>query len=171
MSPDVFANNRLSSALDTGRSVKELLARFVLSLLIHGSELRTISPELKHIGTFGLTSHIEHAYDFPIGRSYITWVLMCFHSLDAGFKSSTYLTETLLDPELGHAYESNKTAFNKALNVEEDNWSWLERPENRLRLTRFGASMNGLKNSTPAVAILEGSVTQWFIHCTPLSHL
>ena len=29
VSPDVFANNRLSSALDTGKSVEELLARFV----------------------------------------------------------------------------------------------------------------------------------------------
>ena len=64
MSPDVFANNRLSSALDTGKSVKELLARFVLSLLIHDSELRAISPESKHIGTFGLTSYIEHVYEY-----------------------------------------------------------------------------------------------------------
>ena len=29
VSPDVFANNRLSSTLDTGKSVEELLARFV----------------------------------------------------------------------------------------------------------------------------------------------
>ena len=76
-----------------------------------------------------------------------------------GFKTSSYLTETLLDPELGHAYESNKAAFNKALNVEEDPWGWLERPENRLCLTRFGAAMDGLKNATPANAILEGLFT------------
>jgi hypothetical protein len=57
---------------------------------------------------------------------------MHLYSLDVGFKTSGYLTDTLLDPELGHAYESNKTAFNKAHN--EDKWSWLERPDNRLRL-------------------------------------
>ena len=73
-----------------------------------------------------------------------------------GFKSSSYLTETLLDPELGHAYEPNRTAFNKAHNVEEEMWSWLERPDNRLRLARFGAAMNGLKNATPANVVLEG---------------
>ena len=28
VSPDVFANNRLSSVLDTGKSVQEILARF-----------------------------------------------------------------------------------------------------------------------------------------------
>ena len=31
VSPDVFANNRLSSVLDTGKSVEELLARLVLN--------------------------------------------------------------------------------------------------------------------------------------------
>ena len=37
---------------------------------------------------------------------------MRLHSLDEGFKGSSYLTMTLfLDPELGHAYEANKTAF------------------------------------------------------------
>ncbi|KAH9993416.1 S-adenosyl-L-methionine-dependent methyltransferase [Russula vinacea] len=121
VSPDVFANNRLSSALDTGKSVEELLA----------------SPESKHIGTFGMTSYIENV-------------------LGIGFKSSSYLTETLLDPEFGHAYKANKTAFNKAYNVNEDIWSWLERPENRLDFVRFGAAMNGLKNACPAYAILEG---------------
>jgi len=81
-------------------------------------------------------------------------ILFC--SLDEGFKSSSYLTETLLDPELGHANAANKTAFNKAHGVDEDYWSWLERPDNRLRLARFGAAMNGLGNMTPTDAILEG---------------
>jgi hypothetical protein len=31
VSPDVFANNRLSSALDTGKSVEELLEKLVPS--------------------------------------------------------------------------------------------------------------------------------------------
>lgn len=96
------------------------------------------------------------------------------YRLDEGFKSSSYLTETLLDPELGHAYESNKTAFNKAHNVEENMWAWLERPENRLRLTRLGAGMDDVKNVSPANSILEGSATLSYIHCTlmiPISHL
>jgi len=78
--------------------------------------------------------------------------------LDEGFKASSYLTETLLDPELGHASEANKAAFNKALNTEEVMWSWLERPDNRLRLVRFGAAMTSVRNSTSSNAILEGSV-------------
>jgi hypothetical protein len=79
------------------------------------------------------------------------------YRLDEGFKVSSYLTETLLDPEFGHAYESNKTAFNKAYNVKEDMWAWHEAPGNKLSLTRLGAAMNGLKNMTPVESILEGS--------------
>jgi hypothetical protein len=79
------------------------------------------------------------------------------YRLDEGFKGSSYLTETLLDPEFGHSYESNKTAFNKALNLEGDMWTWFEAPGNELRLARFGAAMNGAKNMTSASSVLEGS--------------
>jgi hypothetical protein len=79
------------------------------------------------------------------------------YSLDEGFKTSSYLTETLLDPELGHAYEPNKTAFNKAHNFKEGLWTWYEAPGNKLRHTRFGAAMNGVRNMAPVEAILGGS--------------
>ena len=101
---------------------------------------------------------MEHVYVQTTHSGTPTQTLMHYCSLDEGFKSSSYLTETLLDPELGHAHATNKTAFNKAHNVDEDYWSWLERPDNRLRLARFGAAMNGLGNMTPKDAILEGSV-------------
>lgn len=68
------------------------------------------------------------------------------------------MTETLLDPELGHAYDSNKAAFNKAYNVEEDLWTWYEAPENRLRLVRFAAGMNGVQNLSSPDAILGGPI-------------
>jgi hypothetical protein len=84
-------------------------------------------------------------------------ILMRFFRLDEGFKTSSYLTETLLDPELGHAYEANKAAFNKAYNVEEDLWTWFEAPDNKLRLARFGSAMDGVKNMTPPDIILGGS--------------
>jgi hypothetical protein len=95
---------------------------------------------------------------------------MRFFSLDEGFKSSSYLTETLLDPQLGHAFESNKTAFNKAYNVKEELWTWYEAPENRLRLARFGAGMSSVKNVASPDAILTGSILLRDF-CTSLSHL
>jgi hypothetical protein len=66
VSPDVFVNNRLSSVLDTGKSIEELLARLVLSLLIYSNELRFVSPESKHTGTLGITSIMEHMYEFLV---------------------------------------------------------------------------------------------------------
>jgi hypothetical protein len=39
VSPDVFASNRLSSVLDTGKSVEELLAKLVLNFLVYMYEL------------------------------------------------------------------------------------------------------------------------------------
>lgn len=84
---------------------------------------------------------------------------MRFLSLDEGFKSSSCLTEVLLDPELGHSYEPTRTALNKALGHKEDPWTWLEAPDNKLRLARFAAGMVGMKNMISPEAILQGSVT------------
>lgn len=121
VSPDVFANNRLSTVLDTGKPVEELIS----------------NPESKYIGTLGMTTLIGHI-------------------LDEVFKSSSYLTETLLDPEFAHATEPTKTALNKAFGFEGDMWSWFEKPDNKLRLARFGAAMVSVANMTPEDAILEG---------------
>ncbi|KAH9054229.1 O-methyltransferase [Lactarius vividus] len=111
VSPDVFANNRLSTPVD---------------------EL-----DIKFIGTLGLTSLIGHI-------------------LDEAFKSSSYLTEALLDPEFGHATEPTKTALNKAFKFEGDMWNWFEGPNNRLRLARFGSAMTNVTNMTPEDSIFEG---------------
>jgi len=83
---------------------------------------------------------------------------MRFYSLDEGFKCSSYLTETLLDPQFGHAYESNKAAFNKVYNAEEDMWTWFEAPDNKLRRARFWAGISGMVNMASPDAILAGSI-------------
>ena len=96
-----------------------LKARFTLFLLAYGAQFLPLMLSCSHI-------HDRLK------------ILMHFYSLDIGFKNSSYLTETLLDPEFGHACKPNKTAFNKAYNVNEDLWSWFERLDNRLNLVRFG---------------------------------
>lgn len=47
VAPDVFANNRVSSTMDTGKSIKELKE----------------NPGSKHIGTNGLAASVEHVTD------------------------------------------------------------------------------------------------------------
>lgn len=83
---------------------------------------------------------------------------MSFPRLDEGFKSSSYLTEALFDPEFGHASDSNKAAFNKAYNTDKEIWHWWELPENGLRIARFGAGMGSVSRMSPPEALLDGSV-------------
>ena len=120
-----------------------------------------------------MTSIVEAKYELLTSseRSHGILILMHFNSCDEGFKSSSHLTEVLLDPELGHAYEPNKTAFNRAHNTKESIWSWFEHPDNRSHLVRLGAAMNGLKNASSANVILEGLVSLCCIHRIPPSHL
>ena len=114
---------------------------------------------------------MEVLYELPTGRSHCCLILVHFNSSDESFKSASHLPEVLLDPELGHAYEPNKTAFNRAHNTKEVMWRWYEHPDNRLYLIRFGAAMNGLKNASSENAILEGLVSLCCIYCMPPSHL
>ena len=112
---------------------------------------------------------MEVLYELLTGFFYDILILVHFNSGDECFKSSSHLPEVLLDPDLGHAYEPNKTAFNRAHNTKEVMWSWHEHPDNRSYLVRFGAAMNGLKNASSANAILEGWVTLRYIRSP--SHL
>ena len=118
-----------------------------------------------------MTSIMEFKYGSLTGPSHSILILVHFNSSDEGFKSASHLTEILLDPELGHAYEPNNTAFNRAHNTKEVMWSWLEHPDNKLHLVRFGAAMNGMKNIFPTNTILEGLVTFRCMHRMPPSHL
>ncbi|KAI0064272.1 O-methyltransferase [Artomyces pyxidatus] len=118
---DVFAQNRLSSILDSGKTIQSLLK----------------NPDTKWLGSPGLCSIVAH----------IT---------DEGMKISSYLPETLLDPEYGHSVSPNKAAFHKAYNTKSDLFQWLEEPGNESRLARFGTAMEGSKSMSPPNAILGG---------------
>ena len=117
-----------------------------------------------------MTSMMEVLYELPTGHPHDFLILVHSNSGDEAFKSAGHLPEFLLDPDLGHAYEPNKTAFNRAHDTKDVMWSWLEHPDNKSHLVRFGAAMNGLKNMVSENAILEGLVTLRSIHHIPLSH-
>ena len=69
VTPDVYANSRLSSVLDTGKSVEELLARLVWSSMVRGNLLTITSPKSKHVGIYGVTPIIENAYGLSTDSS------------------------------------------------------------------------------------------------------
>ena len=48
-------------------------------------------------------------------------------------------------------------------------WSWLERPDNRLCLARFGAGMAGSRHMTEQEALLSG--LSFFLCCSPPNYV
>ena len=63
VAPDVFANNRISSTIDTYKSVAEINAKYV-SLVQVGSSILICffvsSPQDKHNGTSGTAALVDH---------------------------------------------------------------------------------------------------------------
>jgi hypothetical protein len=69
-------------------------------------------------------------------------------------KGSAHLTETLKDPATAFLYDSNQSAFCRAVGTNKNAFKWLEEPENELRRRRFGVSMQApLANSE---GVLDG---------------
>ncbi|KAJ7128402.1 hypothetical protein C8R44DRAFT_873128 [Mycena epipterygia] len=115
VTPNVFANNRISSTLDKGKSS---------SVLFKNREERLT-------GTSGFTALAE------------------FFSQDV-FKSSSVLTETILEPEEG------MVPYNHVFGTKEPLYYWLQRPENAYRRSRFGLGMKGTAATEPPDSIFRG---------------
>ncbi|KAJ7327940.1 S-adenosyl-L-methionine-dependent methyltransferase, partial [Mycena albidolilacea] len=113
--PNVFANNRISSALDKGKSPSVLFAK----------------REERLAGTSGVTALVE------------------FLSEDI-FKSSAVLGDTILDPKEG------ELPYNRAFGTDQPLYYWMQRPENALRLQRFGLGMQGTAATEAPDAIFTG---------------
>ncbi|KAH9888543.1 S-adenosyl-L-methionine-dependent methyltransferase [Cubamyces lactineus] len=121
VSPNVFANNRRSSLMDTGKTLEQL----------------RVDPMRKYAGTNGAAAAVGQIGDYAS-------------------KVSVYLTEWLLpDTRVGslsidatgstggiHTQE-HPTPFSLAFGTTMGFFQWLELPENRYRLVRFGHAMKG----------------------------
>ncbi|KAH6918224.1 O-methyltransferase-domain-containing protein [Coprinopsis sp. MPI-PUGE-AT-0042] len=94
--PHVFANTRLSSMMDTGKSVEELGGK---------SGVHPSSPDAKHDNTNGLPALLGHQFDEVA-------------------KSSAYLYESLQDTALETPTSGTATALNRAFGIDGlDIWS------------------------------------------------
>ncbi|KAK6980977.1 O-methyltransferase-domain-containing protein [Favolaschia claudopus] len=83
-----------------------------------------------------------------VGTSGVT-ALVEFFSEDI-FKSAAVLGDTLLDPKEG------ELPYNRAFNTDQALYYWMQRPENALRLQRFGLGMAGTAGTEPVDAIFTG---------------
>ncbi|KIY52770.1 S-adenosyl-L-methionine-dependent methyltransferase [Fistulina hepatica ATCC 64428] len=140
VSPNVFRNNRLSSSLDTGKTVEAIRA----------------APEQKHNGTFGLSANLEPVSVFYLTRTVpITWLTSITDSGDEGMKSTAYLADVWVDPVMGHR-DSMKHAFGVAFGSEKSVFEWFEEPQNKVRLARFTVALQGSRKMEPSDAYLGG---------------
>ncbi|KAJ8475167.1 hypothetical protein ONZ51_g6741 [Trametes cubensis] len=143
--PDVFANNRRSSYIDTGKTLEQLRAQ----------------PDKKYLDTDGVAAFVgltgDEAFKF---MAYMTeWFLPDTRTgslvLDAkgGFGSSKPGTS---DDTKDGAPVKYVCPFNLAFDTQLNFFPWLELPENRGRLERFGHAMTGTRQWETKEGILFG---------------
>ncbi|KAI0666641.1 S-adenosyl-L-methionine-dependent methyltransferase [Trametes maxima] len=122
--PDVFANNRLSSMIDTGKTLDQLRA----------------SPESKHDGTDGVAAMISF-----VGDEFLKSVAHLTDQLLPTRERSVTLRKLLDEDRKTPLPPTYKTPFNLAFRTELGYFDWLELPENKLRLREFGRAMTGVR--------------------------
>ncbi|KAI0326179.1 S-adenosyl-L-methionine-dependent methyltransferase [Cubamyces sp. BRFM 1775] len=122
--PNVFANNRLSSILDTGKSLESLMNE----------------PTKKYDETNGASAFIAM-------------------SSSELFRSIAYFKDWLL-PSADQPKKPD-TPFNVALNTNEQYYTWLERPENSVRLMQVSRAMAAASKTEGSKSIADSSVFPW----------
>ncbi|CDO72696.1 hypothetical protein BN946_scf184985.g116 [Trametes cinnabarina] len=142
VAPDVFANNRRSSYIDSGKTVEQLRSQ----------------PGKKYLETDGVAAFVgltgDEAFKF---MAYMTeWFFPDSRTgsliVDAkgGFDSAK--GETSSNKEVVYYVAPFNLAFDTQLGF----FSWLELPENRPRLERFGHAMTGTRQWETKEGILFG---------------
>lgn len=64
-------------------------------------------------------------------------------------KCSSFLYESLSDPEFAFSGEANHCALNKAFNYDKPIWEFFEQTTQKERLYRFGVAMEGVQKFEP----------------------
>ncbi|KAI0360847.1 S-adenosyl-L-methionine-dependent methyltransferase [Trametes cingulata] len=122
--PDVFANNRLSAFVDSGKTVDQLRA----------------APEKKYDGADGIAALVAmKGDDFYKSCAYITDQLLPERERSVALRK---LRDRERKSEPPARY---KAPFNLAFDTELGYFDWLEQPENKTRLTQFGRAMTGAR--------------------------
>ncbi|KAL5536477.1 hypothetical protein ACEPAF_299 [Sanghuangporus sanghuang] len=119
VSPDIFANNLLSSVLDSGKEINE------------GFDRRS-----KHENSKGMSA-------------------MAGYGADECIKSGSYLVEMMTDPNTKFSEEPNCSALQKAFNMTDTFFEFLDRPTEEYRRKRFATVMARTNRGHTPTAIVE----------------
>lgn len=168
ITPDSYTYTRISSLLDTGKSVQDLLAQCVyLPSLISDSlfiklslklQSRSETPRYLWIDSFG-SSPVS---DSITSRSSLYSVRISAHSLDdrldESTKSAAYIWEILSDPATVKSNEPSESAFSKYVGRGRTTWEYYADPEQAFRNSRFNMSMHGIQRLQPPEIMLTGMI-------------
>ncbi|KAI9063977.1 S-adenosyl-L-methionine-dependent methyltransferase [Trametes sanguinea] len=135
VSPDVFANNRRSSFIDSGTSLAQLRA----------------DPSRKYVNTNGASSLAGFCSDeiLKIMGTFSEWLLPDIAA--ARQPDEAALEETVTLSKSYRSQTSNidavryPTPFSLAFDTDMGYFAWLDLPENQSRLERFGHMMTGTR--------------------------
>ena len=75
---------------------------------------------------------------------------------DEGSKCSSYLYESISDPEFALSGEPGHCSLAKAFNYDKALWDFYEEPSQKHRLYRFGVAMEGVKRFEPPDLAVDG---------------
>ncbi|KAI0768816.1 S-adenosyl-L-methionine-dependent methyltransferase [Trametes elegans] len=135
--PDVFANNRLSAQIDTGKSLDQLRA----------------GPEKKYDDTDGVAALVAmHGDEFHKSIAHLTDQLL------PTLERSVSLRRPLDRDRIVPLPPTYKTPFSLTFRTNLGYFEWLKLPENKARLVRFGRAMYGARG---------WEVAENFIHAYP----
>ncbi|KAI0324796.1 S-adenosyl-L-methionine-dependent methyltransferase [Cubamyces sp. BRFM 1775] len=125
LSPDVYANNRRSAVIDTGKTLEQLRAQ----------------PEKKYADTNGLAALLAHVCESTFPLKMTEWLLPDVHirNMSPSPASSPSVTGNDAPAER----RSYPTVFGLDLQTDLNLFEWLDLPENTFRRGRFAHAMTG----------------------------
>ena len=82
---------------------------------------------------------------------------------DEGSKCSSYLYESISDPEFAMSGEPGHCSLAKAFNYDKALWDFYEEPSQKHRLYRFGVAMEGVKRFEPPDLAVDGDGQLYFV--------
>jgi hypothetical protein len=149
---DVFAHNKLSSLLDTGKPLEQILAKSVSAHVQRQTSLSFIcSPVEKYVDGKGVSSLLQATYVLAFRA---LRMLINFRE-GVGLRSMAELPDHMANYELCMSDSSTSAPFCAAHGG--TLWEYMSRPGNEATQTAFSAAMVVYERTFPPNLILQGT--------------
>lgn len=157
VAPNVFANNRISSLLDTDKTVEALQAKCVLAHAPRRRFLTGYSPQTKYVGTNAAAAFVTLQCVYSRAPCCLAELMRRARDF---LPVATKISDHWTAPETKYSREPNNTVMNTTLGIKDITlFQWIERPENRETAMRYAMAMSASKFTEATDGVVEGAVT------------